>query len=338
MKNLKWFSDVKKSLLSLRAMKLSQKYLFTVALGVAILLTTSAASAALLTHFEFGDPLRSEILAFDEATGAPLGTGSFVGGDWGSYRTFLYGPDKHLYVTDSSSVQRFNGTTGAFIDSFVPSGSGGLARATGMTFGPDGQLYVSAYHDGKIRRYNGTTGAFIDVFATTGSLLEIGLAFSPTGVLYAQDNTGNVYRINGTTGAIIDNLSVGGSGDLTFGPDDNLYAVAGGGVKRFNGVTGAFMDSFVPSGTMDFPRGMEFGPDGNLYVLAQDFAYRFDGTTGAGLGTLAENTDGFRHDLTFMPSVPVPEPGLGLLLSMSLVGLIGVGVVRRFKKREVANS
>ena len=41
-----------------------------------------------------------------------------------------------------AQVLRYNGTTGAFIDAFVSSGSGGLDMPSGLTFGPDGNLYV----------------------------------------------------------------------------------------------------------------------------------------------------------------------------------------------------
>ncbi len=34
----------------------------------------------------------------------------------------------------------------------------------------------------------------------------------------------------------------------------------------------------------------------------------------------------------------VPEPSIGLLLGISLIGLVGVGAVRKIKKRKVANS
>ncbi len=48
-----------------------------------------------------------------------------------------FGPDGNLYVgsSNTASVLRFNGTTGAFIDIFIPSGSGGLqTNITGILF------------------------------------------------------------------------------------------------------------------------------------------------------------------------------------------------------------
>src|SRR5262245_55197758 len=71
----------------------------------------------------------------------------------------------------SRSILRYNGTTGAFISAFVPSGSGGLNAPRGMTFGPDGNLYVlnsDPTDNFNILRYDGTTGDFMDVFVSGG--------------------------------------------------------------------------------------------------------------------------------------------------------------------------
>jgi DNA-binding beta-propeller fold protein YncE len=64
-------------------------------------------------------------------------------------------------------VKRYNGTTGAFIDTFA-SGSG-LSVPRGLVFGPDGNLYVSSQDTNEVKRYNGTTGVFMDNFVTAGS-------------------------------------------------------------------------------------------------------------------------------------------------------------------------
>jgi hypothetical protein len=84
----------------------------------------------------------------------------------------VFGPDGNLYVGDfgHSSVWRFNGATGQFIDIFVSPGSGGL-NGTGplMLFGPDNNLYVFSEKNNNVLRYDGTTGAFIDVFVPSGS-------------------------------------------------------------------------------------------------------------------------------------------------------------------------
>lgn len=53
---------------------------------------------------------------------------------------------QELFVTsfDNSRVLRYDGTTGAFLDTFVPTAAGGLRNPAGLVFGPDGNLYVSS--------------------------------------------------------------------------------------------------------------------------------------------------------------------------------------------------
>jgi hypothetical protein len=73
-----------------------------------------------------------------------------------------FGPDGNLYVGsfNTNSVLRYNGTTGAFIDTFVSAGAGGLTGPGYLAFRPDGYLYVSSQNDGAVYRYNATTGGF----------------------------------------------------------------------------------------------------------------------------------------------------------------------------------
>ncbi|MCH8275214.1 MAG: PEP-CTERM sorting domain-containing protein, partial [Armatimonadetes bacterium] len=66
------------------------------------------------------------------------------------------------------SVRRYNGATGAFIDEFVPHGSGGLSAPQGLLFGPDDNLYVASQNTDNVLRYDGTTGVFIDQFVVSG--------------------------------------------------------------------------------------------------------------------------------------------------------------------------
>jgi hypothetical protein len=174
----------------------------------------------------------------------------------------------------SNQVLRYNGTTGAFLDVFVPAGSGTpgeISPPTGLVFGPDGNLYVSNSATNQVLRYNGTTGAFLDAFVPAGSgglLGPYGLVFGPDGNLYVSSLfTDQVLRYNGTTGAFLDAFVPAGSGGLNdpfglvFGPDGNLY-VSGfntNAVLRYEGTTGTFLDAFVPAGS-----GGLFGP---LFLL-----------------------------------------------------------------------
>lgn len=196
---------------------------------------------------------------------------------------------------NTNSVLRYRGSTGAFIDSFVPAGSGGLVAPGGLTFGPDGNLYASSNDpNNQILRFNGQTGAFIDAFVPSGTGGLNGptyLIFGPDGNLYVSNFSGhNVLRFNGTTGAFIDVFASGGSPanpqGLAFGPDGNLYLADEVRVLEYNGMTGAFMKVFVPAGSggLNEPVGLTFGTDGNLYVVSSApprSIMRYDGATGA---------------------------------------------------------
>jgi hypothetical protein len=85
--------------------------------------------------------------------------------------SITFGPDGNLYVggSYSSNVVRYDGTTGAYIDTFVAAGSGGLFAAQGLAFGPDGNLYVCSNFSHQILRYDGHTGAFLGTFVSAGS-------------------------------------------------------------------------------------------------------------------------------------------------------------------------
>jgi DNA-binding beta-propeller fold protein YncE len=206
-------------------------------------------------------------------------------------------PSVDLLVSSiaSSSVLRYDGTTGAFRDTFT-SGNG-LLDPVGIAVGPDGNVYVAGRDSNDILKYDGTSGALLSTFVASGSGSLDGphdIAFGPDGNLYvASGFNGEVLRYDGSTGAFLSTFvgtGIGGLGfphGLTFGPDGNLYVGDrdGNDVLRYDGKTGHFLGTFVApgSGGLSVTTGVAFGPDGNLYVdsFNTNSVLEYNGTTGA---------------------------------------------------------
>ncbi len=224
---------------------------------------------------------------FDEQTGAlldiwevPVGA-NLVGG-------ITVGSDGIVYVGDgaTASVIRYNGETGAIIDTFVESGSGGMLGVKDLNFGPDGNLYVSV--DSSIYRFDGSTGDFIDIFASnpeTGSACYP-VVFGPDGDLYTGCRDSKVYRFDGTTGNFIDVfVETYEPREIIFHSDGLVYVTSkGGNVKRFDS-SGNLVDEFA-TGFGGTAGDSQFGPNGNLFIRSRDNDYIFevDGETGALIG------------------------------------------------------
>lgn len=210
---------------------------------------------------------------------------------------------------DLNAVLRYDGVTGSFVDTFVPSGSGGLNSPFDLAFGPDGNLYVSSNIGNQVIRYDGSSGAFLDV-VVSGLSSPDGITFGTDGSLYiANEGTNELLRYN-TSG--LSAFVTAGSGGLNqprrgvFGPDGNgdgvqdLYVASQGTGKvlRYDGLTGAFIDVFATTGSTQGPMWLEFGMDNCLYTTARTSSgslntslTRFNAATGAFVDTLPIGRD-----------------------------------------------
>lgn len=105
-----------------------------------------------------------------------------------------FGPDGNLYVANTwlDSVNRYDGASGAFLNTFVTPGSGGLDITSILSFGNDGYFYVTSQGTNAVLRYDGVSGAFVDAVIPSGSG---GLAGAPG---LAFDGDGNIYVASGS--------------------------------------------------------------------------------------------------------------------------------------------
>jgi hypothetical protein len=137
-----------------------------------------------------------------------------------------FGADGYLYIATENNteglIQVWDMKTDTMVEHFAPPGPLGLA--TGVTFGPTGDIFVSDWWDSEVVRYDGVTHNFVDFFIPAG------------------------------TGGI------SGPGKLLFGPGDDLYVGNGNGIHRFDGGTGAFIEVLVATGDggLVTPRGFAF--------------------------------------------------------------------------------
>ncbi|HKX13285.1 MAG TPA: Calx-beta domain-containing protein [bacterium] len=195
-------------------------------------------------------------------------------------------PASDLLVTSSDNVLRYDGATGDFIEEFIATGSGGLARPDGITFVPNGNLLVLDLDLDQILEFNGGNGDFIANFGPAGPSGDC-VVVGPDGNIYACDFFDNqVFRFSPDGNGSPFLTGIDGPEGLDFDADGNIY-VSGcneNAVRRFDGSTGQLIDVFIaPAAGLSCPVGVLFGPDGNLYVSDFDNnrVARFNGVSGA---------------------------------------------------------
>jgi DNA-binding beta-propeller fold protein YncE len=195
------------------------------------------------------------IVRYDGTTGAYLDDFVPISSDGLSNPVGLvFGPsgepdgsfDLYVASTASDSISRYDGSTGNYLGDFVASGTAELNHPTGLTIGPDGNLYVANWALGTGRlavlRFQGPTGespgAPLPSAGNTGADFVppgSGGLLAPQGLIFGPDGNGD-----GHLDLYVTNIEVTGS----FKAKQHT-----GTVKRYDGITGAFIDTFITAGS-----------------------------------------------------------------------------------------
>ncbi len=259
----------------------------------------------------------SGIQRYDGDTGTALGTLVSPGsGGLVSPSDAVFGPSSSgkllsdsLYVADfnfpAKGILRYNGQTGAFLNTFAAPGVGGLGNPNSLAF-RNGDLYATSTTNSAVLRFNGTSGALVSTFVPSfsgGLSTPRDLLFAPDGsLLVASWDNDKVLRYNGTTGAFLGELVTTGSGgldkptDLTLGLDGSLLVTSQGTqqVLQYNINTGAFQKVLIQGGSSVFlgqpscvvPRvGTGDGPIVNISGVTLQNGATEVGDAGSGLRT-----------------------------------------------------
>jgi len=185
------------------------------------------------------------------------------------------GPNKIVLLDNS----------GNYLQDFVAPGTGGLHGPTGMTYGPDGNLYVANASAGanNIVEFNGQTGAPIGTFAS-GLNGPTGLRYDSFDGNFYATNFGNfggntVSKIN-SSGTVLGNFASGHQLPTSIAIDagGNIYVgeFGAGAVKKFDP-----LGNLLATGTVGATGGLSFNPNNNQLLAASvvpDQIFTWDGT------------------------------------------------------------
>ncbi|MEX0612866.1 MAG: NHL repeat-containing protein [Pirellulales bacterium] len=183
-------------------------------------------------------------------------------------------------------VLRLDELTGAAVPGGIPPGNAGLSLTSGVTVGPDGNIYVSSRGTGEVLFFDGDSGSPLPsphlggrpgLFATlatgaTPNSTPGPLRFGPDGHLYVSDFGGNqVRKFDSATGqemAAAATVFAGPPAGLTFGANGDLYVGDFGSASVLR-VSGGVPSMFIPpqSGGLLTPSSLLFLPDGDLLVV-----------------------------------------------------------------------
>ena len=163
----------------------------------------------------------------------------------------------YIYVSSQSAVLRFHANSGEFDRIFskgLPLSLAGKFMPMGLTFGPDGDLYVASTTSQSVVRFDGGDGSYVEEFVTT-DMNQGGLLFAPTALQFAPMPEEPVEP--GFYPDLIVSSSAPGFGDR---------------VLRLEGDTGDLIEALLPPEDefFDGTTGLAYDSNGTLYVSNKD--------------------------------------------------------------------
>jgi hypothetical protein len=284
--------------------------------------TTEAAADMFVTSSS-----NAKVLQYDEITGEFLGAFVDRGPPNSQANTYEptgieFGSDHNLYLGSFTGnyVKRYDGQTGAYLDTFVTARSGGLIRPFYLAFGPDGNLYLPSQFTNEVKVYDGKTGAYMkSIDDGLWNCSPSATAFSDVGELFVTcPAADSIMSFDPATGQNLSSISLSGVtpvGRVEFGTSGEFYIAS----RALSGIVRVDADGqwnlFGSTPTVGTVSTVHFGPDGTLYLSEQgaSMLVRFDAESGEYLGELVAPGSGgllTPYDFTFTPRIPGPPvPG-----------------------------
>ena len=165
---------------------------------------------------------------------------------------------------NSGTIDRYNATTGQFVDTFTSN----VIGPTRMQIGPDNLLYVlQDGGNGRVRRFQ-LDGTFVDDFTNLGLTRPLGMAWDRFGNLYVSSYDGQLVRWFGPDGIDQGNFvstNLTGPTNIWFDDVGRLLVADydGGAVRQFDS-QGTYLGDFIQG--LSQTEGVDFLPDGDILL------------------------------------------------------------------------
>lgn len=188
--------------------------------------------------------------------------------DWPQDIVFINNDTEAIVSSlNNNAIFRFDGTTGAYIDTFASN----IAGPTRMKIGPDGSLYVLEWggNDSRVLRYD-LSGNFIDTFTNITVAQSIGIAWDAFGSVFVSSFGGaDVYRFDANgiyTGIpIVGPINIFGPTNIWFDSAGDIIILdwTGNKVRKYNA---AFVEQPNFINSIPRPEGYVYLPNGDLLI------------------------------------------------------------------------